>query len=116
MKEYKTSFTRKDVVFIIENLLERPDMLIQAVSSEDPEYTAEDMLQIAEDDILFQPEEDFKTSLEERDKLIRETVYQLKDLKEELRLIRAKRSLTKSENLTVSTINSLIESAKPFIV
>lgn len=44
----KQNFTRDEVIKIIDDLLQRPDMLINAVSVENSEYDAETCLQIAE--------------------------------------------------------------------
>lgn len=44
----KQNFTREEVINIINELLERPDILIDAVSNEDTDYNAEDLLIIAE--------------------------------------------------------------------
>jgi len=44
----KQNFTREEVINVINELLERPDILIDAVSNEDTDYNAEDLLIIAE--------------------------------------------------------------------
>ena len=42
----KSNFTRKEVVGVIEDLLQKPDLLRDAPGNEDSNYIAEDLLNI----------------------------------------------------------------------
>lgn len=44
----KQTFTREEVLKIVDELLESPDPLIDAVSNENPEWDAETLLELAE--------------------------------------------------------------------
>jgi len=45
----KNIFTREEVIKIIDDLLQRPDLLINAVTNEDTDIDAEYCLEIAEE-------------------------------------------------------------------
>lgn len=47
----KRNFTREEVIQIIEDLLERGDVLIDCITSEDPLYTAKELLEMAEESL-----------------------------------------------------------------
>ena len=47
----KQVYTREEVIKIIDELLQYPDALVDAVTSEDPDMDAEDLLNMAEDGI-----------------------------------------------------------------
>jgi hypothetical protein len=42
------TFTRKEVVKIIDELLQRPDILLDAVGNENTDYCAESLLELVE--------------------------------------------------------------------
>jgi len=44
----KQTFTREEVILIINDLLERPDLLIDAVTNENTDVDAERCLEVAE--------------------------------------------------------------------
>ena len=44
----KQNFTRQEVINVLDELLQRPDILIDAVSNENTDYDAESLLEIAE--------------------------------------------------------------------
>jgi len=48
----KANFTRAEVISIIGDILERADDVINAITSESPDYDAEDFLNMAEDDLF----------------------------------------------------------------
>ena len=45
----KNQFTRKEVLEIIEDLLQHPDILIDAVSNEDTDWYNENLLELVSD-------------------------------------------------------------------
>lgn len=45
------TFTREQVIKLIDNLLERPDLLIDTITHESPLYNSEELLEIAEEDL-----------------------------------------------------------------
>lgn len=51
MTSSKQVFTREDVIGVISNMLERADAVMDAITSEDPEFEAEDFLTMAEKDL-----------------------------------------------------------------
>lgn len=51
MTSPKQVFTREDVIGVISNMLERADAVMDAITSEDPEFEAEDFLTMAEKDL-----------------------------------------------------------------
>lgn len=65
------TFTREQVIEIIDDLLQRPDLLIDAVSNEDTNYGADELFEIAtkpngvNTDIVFKRPELFKEEQED---------------------------------------------------
>ena len=49
MSYKKQAFTREEVVTLLDDLLQRPDLLIDAVTNENTNYGAEELLEIAEE-------------------------------------------------------------------
>jgi hypothetical protein len=49
-------FSRKEVIAIIEDLLERPDLLTDATHNENTNYGAEDLLEVVEAGVAYSQE------------------------------------------------------------
>jgi len=50
LKMQKQNFTREDVENVIQSLLDRPDVLIDAIQNENSEYGSKELLELTESD------------------------------------------------------------------